>query len=399
LLLAAGGAVSACSGEASSGQGAGGPTLGSNAVPVVVNAGPDGAQGAFVNGLFVSVTLCVPGTTNCQTIDGITVDTGSSGLRVLSSALTIPLAPDKDANGNTLANCMPFEDGSYLFGPVARADVQMAGEKASSIPIQIAADPTSAAFPKPPDACSSGAGQNQGSLAALGSNGIMGLDFYQQDCGPQCITDTSPAIYFRCSSSSCAPATAPLASQVTNPVSAFAADNNGIAITLPAVPANGAVSVTGALTFGIGTQANNGLGGAAVVEPQADGTVTTLFRGQPYPSSSIDSGSNAYFFLDPKASGIAACQVNTDFYCPTPSIDLSALLVGTAGTPQGVSFSVANADTLFGADDNAFDDLAGPNTPLVGFLWGLPFFFDRTVFTGFESPDGKGAFWAYSARP
>jgi hypothetical protein len=155
--------------------------------------------------------------------------------------------------------------------------------------------------------------------------------------------------------------------------------------------------VTGTLTFGIGTRQNNGLGGATLVFPTTDGTVTTLFRGQPYASSSIDSGSNAIFFLDPGASGIPACKVNTDFYCPTPSVSLSASLVGAAGPPGDVSFSVANADSLFARDDNAFDDLAGPNAFLVGFIWGLPFFFDRTVFTAFEH-SAQGPYWAYSAR-
>jgi len=55
----------------------------SNVQPIVVNSGP---AGNYANGLFTSVTLCVPATSNCQTIDGILVDTGSFGLRILSSA-------------------------------------------------------------------------------------------------------------------------------------------------------------------------------------------------------------------------------------------------------------------------------------------------------------------------
>ncbi len=59
-----------------------------NVLPVVVNGGPTNNA---LNQLFASVTVCVPGTSNCQTISGILVDTGSVGLRVLSSALTLPL--------------------------------------------------------------------------------------------------------------------------------------------------------------------------------------------------------------------------------------------------------------------------------------------------------------------
>ena len=57
----------------------------SNVQAITVNAGPSGNT---ANGAFTSVTVCTPGRSTCQTIDGILVDTGSSGLRILSSALT-----------------------------------------------------------------------------------------------------------------------------------------------------------------------------------------------------------------------------------------------------------------------------------------------------------------------
>ncbi|MFX8377738.1 DUF3443 family protein, partial [Acinetobacter baumannii] len=47
--------------------------------------------------------------------------------------------------------------------------------------------------------------------------------------------------------------------QLPNPVAAFATDNNGTIIALPAVPQRGATSVSGTVTFGIGTQADNSL--------------------------------------------------------------------------------------------------------------------------------------------
>ncbi|MGA9992093.1 MAG: DUF3443 family protein, partial [Thiobacillaceae bacterium] len=58
---------------------------GTNQIPVVVDAGPPGVHA--INGPYVSVTLCAPGTTNCQTIDHLLVDTGASGARVLASVL------------------------------------------------------------------------------------------------------------------------------------------------------------------------------------------------------------------------------------------------------------------------------------------------------------------------
>src|SRR5580658_9326153 len=67
----------------------------SNVQAITVSTGPSAApplNAPYIDGAFTSVTVCVPGsTTSCQTIGGILVDTGSAGLRILSSALTISL--------------------------------------------------------------------------------------------------------------------------------------------------------------------------------------------------------------------------------------------------------------------------------------------------------------------
>ncbi len=52
-----------------------------NVEPVILDAGPPSTN-AF-NTSFVTITVCVPGTQTCQTIDHVEVDTGSSGLRIL----------------------------------------------------------------------------------------------------------------------------------------------------------------------------------------------------------------------------------------------------------------------------------------------------------------------------
>src|SRR5580658_9535007 len=62
-----------------------------NTVPMVVNNGPPGAGGSQ-DVPFISLTLCVPGTTQCQTVDYVSVDTGSTGLRIVSSVLSKSLA-------------------------------------------------------------------------------------------------------------------------------------------------------------------------------------------------------------------------------------------------------------------------------------------------------------------
>src|SRR5690349_22621546 len=103
-----------------------------NMIPIVVNGGP--TNNAF-NQPFVSVTVCVPGSSNCQTIDGILLDTGSDGLRIVSSALRIPLTQQTNATGS-IVECLPFLD-SVTWGPVVTADVRLGGELANNIPVQI----------------------------------------------------------------------------------------------------------------------------------------------------------------------------------------------------------------------------------------------------------------------
>ncbi|MGC2819402.1 MAG: DUF3443 family protein, partial [Candidatus Sulfotelmatobacter sp.] len=58
---------------------------GTNVAPITVNTGPSNSPTLYANGAFVNVTLCVPGTSTCQTIDEVLVDTGSFGLRIVSS--------------------------------------------------------------------------------------------------------------------------------------------------------------------------------------------------------------------------------------------------------------------------------------------------------------------------
>src|SRR5580658_3932989 len=93
LMVAAGcsGGSSPSSGNGGSGNGGGGGGSTSNVQAITVTLEPVPGAG-YVDGAFTSVTVCVPGsTTSCQTVGGILVDTGSSGLRILSSALTISL--------------------------------------------------------------------------------------------------------------------------------------------------------------------------------------------------------------------------------------------------------------------------------------------------------------------
>jgi len=364
---------------------------GSNIQPITVNSGP-GSN--YANGAFTSVTVCVPGTSTCQTIDSVLVDTGSSGLRLLSSALTVSLPQQKASDGNPVVECLPFVSG-FTWGPVQTADVQMAGEKASAVPIQILSDTD---FPVP-GACSA-QGPSEDTLTALGANGLLGVGNFAQDCGGACTTTgpSNPGLYYKCPGSGCVVIGESLLQQVQNPVALFPTDNNGVIVELPAVTAPLA-TVSGSLVFGIGTQSNNGLNGATVYALNQNGNFTTSYNNQSYNQSFLDSGSNGLYFLTSSATGIPDCSDAPFFYCPTSTQNLMATNQGSNGTSGQVKFSVANADNLFNNNQTAavFVDLAGPNS-LGGFDWGLPFFFGKNVFTAIEgksTPGGTGPYWAY----
>jgi len=363
----------------------------SNVQPIVVNSGP---AGNYANGLFTSVTLCVPATSNCQTIDGILVDTGSFGLRILSSAgggaLNLSLPQQKASNGN-VGECALFVSG-YTWGSVNTADVMIAGEEASNVPVQVI-DPT---FATVPSACKSAGVPENDSLQALGANGILGIGPFAADCGGACAQtgSSNPGMYYGCAGSACQIAAVPVPQQVQNPVALFPSDNNGVIIQLPALTASAAI-LNGSMIFGIGTQSNNSLGQAKVFPVNSSGEFTTTFKGQTYPAF-VDSGSNALFFLNTNTTGMSTCSNSSGFYCPSSTQNLSA--VTSSGSPsQTINFSIANAETLFSnRGDFVFENLGGPNPGT--FDWGLPFFFGRSVFTAIEArstPAGTGPFWAY----
>lgn len=355
-----------------------------NVQPITVTTAP----GLTRNMLTTSVSVCQPGTSNCATIDNIQVDTGSHGLRILASALPagFTLAAVGSGSGVT-GECAVF-GGGYAWGAVRSADVRMAGQLASAIPIQLISDPS---LPTVPTDCA-GSGPAMLTVPSLRANGILGVGLFAADCGSGCVNAALPRWYYSCDASgNCLASTQALLQQVTNPVSSFALDNNGVVIDLPAIADGGAASVSGSLIFGIGTQANNTLGGASVVKANSQtGYVVTSSAGQTYSTSYVDSGSNALFFSN---SQLPQCGY---WYCPSSTQTASASIVRIDGASNTVSFSIGNSSTLFASSNNAFDNLAGIASNSFG--WGLPFFFGRRVYTAIASratSAGPGPYYAF----
>jgi uncharacterized protein DUF3443 len=377
----------ACGGGGGSTAGGGGgppppPPPANNTASVIIDAGPSPSTSPSVNTMFTSVTVCVPGsTTSCQTIDHIQVDTGSYGLRLLAPVLTLTLPVETLANGNSLAECTQFVDG-FSWGPVVTADLQIAGETAKSLPVQVIGDPR---FTNIPTECSGTGGTEEDTVSSFGANGILGIGPFELDCG-DCDTVATRGLYYACAAS-CTETTVPADLQVPNPVTHFAADNNGAIIVLPSVAAGGASNVMGSLIFGIDTQTNNASGTETVLTVDDMAELLMTFNGQALANSFIDSGSNGIFFNDPSIVSCTAppndpsSQI-VNFYCPASTLNLEVSIQGMNGVmANNLTFAVGNTETMLNSNFDAYPQLAGtiPAGNAGTFDYGLPFFYGKRV--------------------
>lgn len=436
-------ALAGCGGGGGSGSVAtptsnnGGSGQSGDSVTITVDSGPDPSIGFDVDTPFITITLCAPGsTTNCQQIDHVEVDTGSYGLRVMSSVLNSSLASglqkEVGTGGDPIVECTVFADG-FTWGPVATANVQIAGESAGNVPIQIMGDP---GFEQEiPTACS-GQGTEEDTVGTFGANAILGIGVFADDCGSTCASDPNNGAYYTCppsstSTSACVGITESENEQVVNPAADFQTDNNGVIVELPAVT-EGAAGATGTLIFGIGTESNNNLGGETVYSANSSsntyGNITTTYTtvgGQQLflPYSYLDTGSNAYYFGDDSIPSVKSCSGYPGYnsthpeawFCPGSELKLSATNAGQNGTQSTVSFSIGNAYTLFNSTQSGtvFNDLgANSGSPSsncdsqstatsdvsCAFDFGFPFFLGRNVYIAFAGANtawGMGPYFAY----
>ncbi len=379
-------------------------TAANNTLPVVVDSGPAlllAANYSAANILYATITVCSPGsTTACQSIDHVQIDTGSVGFQIVSEALTgTANLPAESVNGQPLRECVQFADG-YTWGSMVQGDVYLGSSPSGSrllanFPVHLIGDKAAGTAPS---TCVQGRLEN--TVVTFGANAILGIGNFLQDCGSYCVSNAPSALYYVCPSTGCTPTSVPLTEQLTNPVGALSADNNGVVVSLNAVNPAGATTASGTVYFGISTQANNAFPATAqflAVDPY--GTLATTFNGSSMTGSVIDSGSNAYFFNDTQ---IPACTgTNSSYFCPSSSVALSGSIQGVTyngttntRTPSGpavpVNFTIDNADTLFSSTQTltAFPTLGGPNGSvggiISGFDWGLPFFYGRNVYVLFE---------------
>ena len=370
------------------------PIAVSNVQPVTIENGSQfvGNNTTLSNILYTSVNVCVHGTTNCTTIDHVLVDTGSSGLRLLAynipTSIYATMPYQTDPLGNTISECAIFADGA-TWGAVKNVDIQIAGESASNIPVQMIGDIT---YGGVPTACSS-TGLMENNASTLGANGIIGIANYKEDCGSYCSQTVGNGYYYGCNSSSqtCTQEILSLANQVQNPVFSFPVDNNGVIVQIDAASQTGQNTGMGQLFFGVGTQSNNQQFGTFYTQ-NSNYNISSTYNGIQQPAI-FDTGSSAYFFYDPN---IPLCANGTSFYCPASSLTLNVGITGYSGTSSNQSFLLENAETSYTSQGYGVKPGLGVNSGSVGtamFDFGLPFFFGKSVGFSYNNNGNTGVFF------
>ncbi|MHB1756179.1 MAG: DUF3443 family protein [Leptospirillum sp.] len=383
-----------------------------NTLPLYLGTAGDNSPticGSAINNPCTDVTICDPSGGNCQTVNNVLVDTGSSGLRVFRSVLNNTTSLDQVASpgGDPVGECEAFGNGSYGdWGPLVYAQVRLSGEPPVTLPIQLI-DPTYAGqYTSNGNPASSNAACGQTftpdtSPSNASFNGILGVGLFVHSCGTLCANSNGYGVFFSCSGSSCTSTTLEPCEQDQNPVPLLPQDNQGVLLSFPSINTP-ETSGTGYLILGIGSQSDNNPQGVTAYEADSSGNFQTTFGGTTYSSSNgfafIDSGSDGYFFPD---STIHNSGSPDYYYNPSSPATPYATIFSASGTnSNSTSFNFTIQAPP--AQGSGFLDGVIPNLGFDqpgGFDWGLPFFFfKQNVYVGINgqpSTLGTGPFWAF----
>jgi len=373
-------------------------TTGTNVVPVTINGSSCGTAGNDnANTPCVSVTLCEPGTNNCQTINNILLDTGSFGLRIFKSLLTISPPALKNSAGQIYAECATFGIGAD-WGSLASLDVSLnSSEKASSVPVQIIDD----TFSNYASACQLGAVDTDPTNA--GFNGILGIGGFQSDCGDYCVSTAQNQIYYACDGiSNCTESAIPLKLQVSNPIYGFSNDNNGVILAFPDISSTGAKDLSGVLILGIGTRTNNTPSSSdnfTTFPADANtGYISTNYNNYSF-SALFDTGTNGFVFSD---NSITQCTGNlSGFFCPGTELFLSTQITSSVNQEtKTLFFNINDTNILANTGNSVFNDIgyAQSSSSSDLFILGIPAYMNRVIVIGYDgksSPLGNGVSFSF----
>ena len=366
-----------------------------NVAPLRVTPGP---VGSYMNGLFGDVTFC-DAQNQCVEVKDMLFDTGSSGIRVLQSALpNNGFLPTTKMGGRNVASCALYASG-YAWGEVTSATVRI-GNMTTTVPIPVHVVGRSSNTV--PEDCSAGS-QPLNTQAQLRANGIIGIGVFSKDCGMLC--DLAPTVaYWTCDTFDCWASKMPIANQITNPISAMPAPfNNGTVISLPAIPSAGAKDVIGKLYVGI---VDNNIATLqapeTVVNADTRGYVSMTMGGEVYTESFFDSGTNGNGFTD--KTGMSKCSASAfSFFCPTVAktdvVTMNNQKPGAAGQITSLTINTGNANQLIVSGNNAYNNMSFDFSSWNKSVnLGLPSFYGRNIFTGIENTSsdyGNGRYFAF----
>ena len=367
-----------------------------NSIAVDVGSNPDDE----VSYPLVMVTLCAPGTSTCQSIPNVFLDTGSTGLRIKTNAIepelmnALPIL--KDESGKEIAECFQYADTDDWWGRVGTADVKFGTDTASGISVQLV-DPS---YGHHPLDC----GGKVSGVAKEKINGVLGIYFTQSDCyDHECVggaknLDHYGMAYYACGEHGfCKPHSMPVPLQVSNPVYALGLDSNGYILQMPAIDPNGSPDSRGSLVFGINTRENNQLDPAASVIAlnPSDNTFPVTMSGLSL-NGFLDSGTGAYA-IPAKKLGIPECKKKDapGYLCPTSPQDFTVKFQDFQGKNESFKIDITSGKDQLASSNYAFDRLAIDSVANYSdaLFLGLPFFFGKKIYFGFASasaPLGAG---------
>ncbi len=323
---------------------------------------------AGFNRMVVQVSVCVPGTRSCATIDDVMIDTGSTGLRLEASAvpswLRLPavLGPGHEP----LAECLRFV-GDDAWGPLERVDLRIGGLMASGLPIQIIGDMAAAQ----PASCPR-------SEVDPTSNGTLGIGTHLTDCEGECRQSEADPIYFDCKRGHCDPLEGRVgeAYRLPNPIAFFDRHDNGVVFDLPDAAGEGSLDSVGTLTIGVETD-HGRFDSAAIVKLDERGRFTTLYGGREYPDSYIDSGTETFIVPD---DALPRCPALPWAFCAAPAVTRDAAMLGRDGARNVTSFRVGDYRHIRQRGFGASAEIAVAARPASrAFVWGAPFFLGKRI--------------------
>ncbi|HEY4349890.1 MAG TPA: DUF3443 family protein [Paraburkholderia sp.] len=112
--------------------------------------------------------------------------------------------------------------------------------------------------------------------------------------------------------------------------------------------------------------------------------MTTLYAQRSVPAI-VDSGTNGLMFRDTTIpTGV------NNWAAPQSTLSLTSTMMSTVGLQATVLFSIADAEWLFESNYAAYVSLGALSLSSNMLVWGLPFYYGRSVYTELSGAQAGG---------